>query len=412
MGLEWQLAWRNVWRNSRRTALTVAATVFAVFLVVVFVAMAAGVHGKMIEDSVRMHSGHLEVSGKGYLQNRTLDQYVRLRPAVVNALDAQHELAGWAPRVDGFALISKDSATQGVIVLGVDPRREASVSSLASRVEKGAFLPSGVKRGIVLGGRLARNIGARLGDELLLYSVAYSQEMAYELFTVTGILKLPELELDRRLSVISLRDAQDFFVYGNRVSEIALLATSADGLPALRDRILHALPQDEKAPIEVHLWNEVMPELEQFIFLDDAGMYIMLVILVVVVAFGILNTLLMSVLERTRELGVLLALGLRPIAIFRVVYLESLMLAVVGLAIGLAVALPTVLYMQGHPIPLGGDLAQATAWLGIEPIMTFKLKPLNPLGSVLTILSVAVIAALYPALKASRARPVDALRSL
>jgi len=412
MGLEGRLAWRNVWRNSRRTALTVAATVFAVFLVVVFVAMAAGVHGKMIEDSVRMHSGHLEVSGKGYLENRTLDQYVRLRPQLVTALDAQHELVGWAPRIDGFALASKGNATQGVMVLGLDRQREVTVSSLMSRVEKGEFLPAGVKRGIVLGGRLARNLGARLGDQVLLYSVAYSQEMAYELFTVTGLLKLPEPELDRRLSVISLRDAQDFFVYGNRVSEIALLAASADGLPALRERILRALPRDPEAPVEVHLWNEVMPELEQFIFLDDAGMYIMLVILVVVVAFGILNTLLMSVLERTRELGVLLALGLRPAAIFRVVYLESLLLAVVGLGIGLALALPTVLYMQGHPIPLAGDMAQATSWLGIEPVMTFKLKPLNPLGSVVTILGVAVVAALYPALKASRARPVDALRSL
>jgi ABC-type lipoprotein release transport system permease subunit len=179
---------------------------------------------------------------------------------------------------------------------------------------------------------------------------------------------------------------------------------------ALRAR-LHANGNGGSA-VEVHTWKEVIPELEQFIFLDDAGMYIMLVILVIVVGFGILNTILMAVLERKRELGVLLALGLRPGAIFRVVYLESLILAAVGLAIGLVLAFPIVLWFQAHPIPITGEMASATEWVGMDPVVTFKLKPLNPIGSAITILGVAALAALYPAIKASRARPVDALRSL
>ena len=126
----------------------------------------------------------------------------------------------------------------------------------------------------------------------------------------------------------------------------------------------------------------------------------------------ILNTLLMAVLERKRELGVVLALGLRPRRIFRIVYLESLVLALVGLVIGLAIALPLILYFQANPIPLTGEAAGAMELFGIEPQMTWKLKPLNPLGSIATILIVAVLAALYPAIKASRGRPVDALRSL
>jgi len=138
----------------------------------------------------------------------------------------------------------------------------------------------------------------------------------------------------------------------------------------------------------------------------------MLAILVVVVGFGILNTILMAVLERRREFGVVKALGLRPGAIFRVVYLESMMLALVGLGIGLALAFPLVLYFQANPITLTGNAVEAMELFGIEPQATWKLKPLNPVGSVLTILVVALVAALYPALKASRGRPVDALRSL
>jgi ABC-type lipoprotein release transport system permease subunit len=412
VGLELRLAWRNIWRNGRRTALTVAATVFAVFLVVMFVAMAAGVHEKMIEDSVRIHSGHLQLAGEGYLQDRTLEQYLELQPGLLEAIEQTPGVVGAAPRVVAFGLFSMGQATRGAILFGVDPEREASVSTLPERISQGAFLPTDVERPVVLGERLARRLGAEIGDPVLLYSVAYSLEMAYEIFTVAGLMRLPEPNLEGSLALIALADAQAFFVYGDRVSEVALLADDPDALgataAALRGRVTAFSPR----PVEVNTWNQVMPELEQFIFLDDAGMYIMLVILVVVVAFGILNTILMSVLERTRELGVLLALGLRPGAIFRMIYLESLMLAGIGLLLGLALAIPAVLWFQGHPVPLEGDMGQATELLGIEPIMTWKLKPLNPIGSSLTIFGVAALAALYPALKASRSRPVDALRSL
>jgi len=412
VGLEWRLAWRNIWRNSRRTALTLAATVFAVFLVVVFVAMAAGLHGKMIEDTVRVHSGHVQISGVGYLENRTLEQFLRLSPPVVQVLDSVPHLVAWAPRVVAFGLLSKESSTQGVALLGVDPKREPQVSTLSQRLVRGAFLPEGTQRGIVLGERLARNLGADPGDVLLLYSVAWTTEMAYELFTVTGVMRLPEPALDRKLAVLSLSDAQSFFVYGDRISEVAIRARNADDVPLLEKELARRLAASSPVPVEVHGWQEVMPELRQLIFLDDAGMYIMLAILVIVVAFGILNTLLMSVLERRRELGVLLALGLRPASLFRLVYLESLMLAAVGLAIGLALALPAVLLLQGHPIPLGGDVEAAARVFGMEPVVTFRLKPLNPLGSMATVFSVAALAAWLPARKASRARPVDALRGL
>jgi len=407
--LELRLAWRNVWRRPRRTGLTAAATVFAVVLVMFSVAMAAGTHEKMIEDGVRVNSGHVQVAGEGYLEKRTLEQFVVYDETLAALIDATPGVAGHAPRVVSFGLLSRDSATRGVAVVGLDPSLEATVTTVPDRVREGAFLAPDGRREIVLGQRLAAILGAEVGDEVLLYSVAYSLETAYDLFRLVGIVKFPEAVSDRSLALVSLRDAQEFFVYGDRVSEVAILARDSDAVPDVRSALRDALPV---GTIEIHTWRESLPELEQFIFLDDAGMYIMLVILVVVVGFGILNTILMAVLERKREFGVVLALGLRPAAIFRIVYLESLMLALLGLAIGLALAIPLVLYFQAHPVELEGAAAQATELFGVDPVMTWKLKRMNPIGSALTILGVAVLAALYPALKASRGRPVDVLRSL
>lgn len=412
MFLEARLAWRNVWRNPRRTALTVAATVFAVVLVVFFVAMAAGGHEKMIEDSVRVHSGHVSVVGQGYLEDRTLERFIRFDPSLIAVLQSTPGIRGYSPRVVGFGLLANDAATRGVAVLGVDPERESMVSTLPERLRRGVFVSPDKRRGIVLGERLAESLSVTLGDELLLYSIAYSLESAYELFTVVGVMKLPEPQLDRSVAVISLVDAQEFYVYADRVSEVAIIAGSAEEAPVVAASLARALPLLGGPPAESRTWDERMPELRQLIFLDDAGMFIMLAILVAVVGFGILNTMLMSVLERTREFGVVLAVGLRPGAVFRVVYFESMVLASVGLVIGLAMAIPLTLYFAEHPIPLTGAAAGAVELWGVEPVVTWKLKPLNPVGTALTIFAVAALAALHPALKASRGRPVDALRHM
>ena len=411
---ELRLAWRNVGRNPRRTALTVAATVFAVLLVVDFTALTRGMHEKMIEDSVRLRSGHAMLAAPGYLAERSLDYFIELDGAMIARLDAVSEAEGWAPRVVGLALVSQDVTSQGVALLGVDPRREASVTSLPNRIVEGSFLSADAERGareIVLGKRLAERIGADVGDQVLVYGVAYTLESAYELFTVVGLARVPNAKLERSMAVVAIADLQEFLAFGDRVSEIAVLAASAERTEPLRQALVSNVDGLVPAP-RVHPWPEVMPDLEQLLILDRAGLYIMLAILVVVVGFGILNTILMAVLERQRELGVMLALGLRPAAIFRVVLLESFLLAGLGLVLGLGLAIPIGLWMEANPIEMGEQLAGVSELMGVEPVIRSNLEFSTVWKSALVILVVAMAAAVYPAFRAGRANPVDALRSL
>ncbi len=415
MDIETRLAWRNVWRNPRRTALSVAATVFAVVLVVFMVGMADGSHERMIEDAVRLASGHVAISGKGYRNSMTLEQFVPWDGRVEAAIEAAEGVRAWAPRISSFALISLEERSHGGMVIGVDPARERDVTKFMENVHQGRFVaetPAPGQREVVLGRKLAERLAAELGDEVLFYGVAYSLETAYELFKVVGTMALPDPRLERNLAIIHIDVAREFYVYDDRITEVAILAESADLSGALRAELetLFAGPLGDE--LELQDYAEMMPGLVQLILIDDAGMYIMLAILIVVVGFGILNTILMAILERTRELGVILALGLKPLALFRMVYLESMMLAGVGLSIGLLLSVPVLAWLNGVEIPLTGDISKATEIWGMEPVLVFKLLPRNPIGSAITILVVAILAALYPALKASRARPVDALRSL
>jgi len=411
MKLEWRLAWRNVWRNPRRTGLTVAATVFAVALVVLSSALSTGMWDKIIDDTVGMASGHVTLTGPGYLEDRTLEQFTHLDEPLRSRLEEDPEIAGFAPRVNAFGLLSQADVTRGVMVMGLDPEIEKTVSSLPGRVKTGRFLRPKGSNEIVLGERLAQILQVEVGDELLLYSVAYSLESAYDLFRVVGLMRLPSPALDRGLALISLADAQAFFVYGDRLSEIAIRVQDAGDSATLAYELGRSL-DPERA--EAHAWQEVMPDLAQSVILDKAGMYLMIGILVLVVSFGIFNTILMAVLERKREFGVVLALGLPPRSIFRIVYIESILLAGVGLAVGLLVAIPLVLYLQANPISLADSQEMVAAFevVGAEPLISAKLVASNPLFSGLTILAVALIAALYPALRASRGRPVDVLRSI
>jgi putative ABC transport system permease protein len=406
-----RLAWRNIGRNKRRTALTLAAAVFAVVLVVQMISLTTGMHERMIEDNVRMHAGHLQITGAGYLDDRTLERFVSWTPRLAAAVDATPGVVAAAPRLNGFALLSRGDASQGVALLGVDPAREARVSTWPVRVARGAFLAGGGHE-ILLGEQLAEALGVDVGGEVLVYTVAYTLENVYELFTVRGVLRVPDATLGRSLALISLADAQALFVYGERVSEVALLARDAGRLDETRAAVAANIAPLSAEPLDVNPWPLVMPDLAQLLAIDNVQNYSMLAILVVVVGFVLLLTILMSVLERQRELGVLLALGLSPRAIFQLVYLESLLLSGAGLVLGLALALPAAAIMSHHPIRITGAAAEMSAQFGMEPVIAWRLDVWNPLITTGLMVALASLAALYPAAKAASARPVDALRSL
>ncbi|MAI78775.1 MAG: hypothetical protein CL917_07540 [Deltaproteobacteria bacterium] len=406
--LEFRLAWRSLGRNPRRTGLTLAATSFAMMLVVNMTGLSNGSHEEMVENGVRMASGHLSLMAPDHLEERTLEQPLAWTQSLRTHLESVPDIKGFAPRMDAFALVSHEESAQGMLIRGSDPTRENTVSEIEDRLTTGRFLRQGESREIVLGQKGAQTLGVELGDQVLLYGMAYSLESAYELFTVVGLVRFPDAELERTLAFISLEDAQAFFVYADRVTEVAILAEDSYQVEDLQNRLTQTLSNGD---LRVHTWQEVVPELDQIIAIDKGGMYLILLLLTVVVGFGILNTILMAVLERKREFGILLALGLKPSKIFKVVYLESLLLAGVGIVIGLAISIPMVLYLQAHPIPITGNAAEGISQLNIEVSITSKFRASNPIRSTLIMMGVAVVAAFYPALKASRGQPIDVVQN-
>lgn len=401
-------AWRNIGRNRRRSVLSALAIGFAFGLLVFSMSLQRGSYADMIQNTVRVQTGHLQIQKAGYWPERELSEW--LDPAgLLAAVDGLPHVIGVAPRVTTAALASKGEHTFGVAVLGIDPGREPKVSTLAGMVRKGAFLAPGNEDGALLGQTLAKNLGAAVGDEIVFIGQGADGSMAAGRLTVRGLFKTGMGDLDRSTMVAPLSTVQEAFSMPGGVTEIAVLLDSERSRPETERQIRSTLDGLGRADAVVLGWPTLMPGVEQGIRVDWTSGLIMYAVLVLVVGFGIANTFLMAYMERIHELGVLLALGMRPRRLSRLVYLESVLLVGLGIVIGLVIGVPVTLYYQMHGIDFGMDEA-VTAKYGMSSVIHPQLEPLVLVWACGIVLAISLAVAVYPALKAARIRPVEALR--
>ncbi len=405
-----QLAWRNLGRNRRRSALTMAAATFATALTLITLAMAKGSHERWIESTVRVYPGHYEVSLAGYREHRTLDYGMTLDAASQRELDELPLVEGWAPRLESWALAMPDregARGRPTWLIGVDPRREGELTKLGSSLE-GALERAGQGRGLVLGEVLARNLGVGPGDSVILIAPDYYGSQSADRFPVLGTLNIGLGDFDGYAALIDLETLQEFLEVGQSVSHVAFFVEDSDAVVPLGPHLASMFPDTN---YEVVSWEQLIPGVIQLMLLDDIGAWLSLAVIIVVVGFGLLNTVLMSVFERVHEFGVLRALGLKPRGVFGLVMLESFQLSLLGIALGFAVAVPLLLWFTEHPLPIAtGELAEMAKLFEIDPVLEVALSARQLIGTPLLLIVVALLAALPPALRAARGRPVDALR--
>lgn len=410
-----RIAWRNLGRRRVRTALTTAANVFAVFIAILNLSVGAGSHERWIEQGVRLYPGHLEVTAADWRDQRTLEYGMRLAPEDLTALESLPAGATWAPRLETWALAipdRDDSMGRAAMLVGVDPAREAAASRLAGLLASGRFFDGGDAPEVVLGSALARNLGVGVGERVILLSSDYYGSQAAGRFLVAGTLSVGEPELDGYLALARLGDLQAFLEFPDGVSHVAIFGRDSADVEPLRAALAAHFAEDGH---ELLTWRELLPDIVQFMRLDDIGNWLGNAILIGVVAFGLLNTVLMSVMERVREFGVMRALGVRRRQVFALVMLESALLSVLGTALGLALAVPLVLWLEGHPLPMTAlsEAADDVASLfGIEAVIMFRLTPWHWGALPALLLALALLASIPPALRACRGRPADALRTL
>jgi len=398
------LSWRNLWRNKKRTVIASASIFFAVLLAVL---MRSGQHGSyayMIHSSAKLFTGYLQVQGKGYWENRSLDKSISLPAAQIDSLAEIPHVTSVTPRLEAFALISHKANTKVAEVIGINPAVEDSMTGLRSRIAAGEYLTRDAG-GLLIGQGLAEVLNAGVGDSLVLYGQGYHGQIAAARLPVTGILKLPFPSMNNSLVYLSLPNAQNAFSAYGRITSLAIMVDNIRHLTAVENMIAAQL----KNKYTLMTWDEMMPDLVQNIELDNASGIIMLIILYIVIAFGVFGTVMMMTSERVKEFGILISVGMKKLKLIWVTTIETIFISFLGVVFGFLGSIPLIYYLHYNPIYFTGEAAKAYETLGIEPIMNFSTDPGIFFSQSLVVLIIALTTALYPLFFVSRLKPVKAI---
>ena len=411
MSIDVKMAWRNIWRNPRRTILTICAISFASLLLVFMLSFQFGSYETMINTSVKIQTGHLQVQAKEYQEKKSIRLVVPDPEKISEILDTIPNVEAYTYRCLAFSLISSKARTYGVAVTGIDPQHEARVSRLKALIRKGAFLTNDDTDQALVGALLAKNLRVTLGDELTVLGQARDGSIAATVVKVKGIFSSGIDEFDRAAIHIPLKTFQDVYAMRGAVHEVVVIADSLSNIDAIKHAIQDGLNSlGLQKSLIVLDWNELMPGLRQSIEMDLISGLIFYLLLVLVVAFSILNTFLMAIFERTKEFGVLMAIGTTPARLTKVLLIESMTLTFIGIAAGILIGSLVTLYFQAHGIDFSGA-SELLSQFGITGRMFPRLSLISAVSGPLAVLIITFCAALYPALKVRRLRPVEAMRA-
>ena len=402
-----KLAWRNIWRNKRRSLLTLAAVVFATVMAIAMRGIQLGTYALNIRTVVELFSGYLQLQEKGYQDNPTLNASFIINKNIKNALTNSQGVVSYAPSIYADGLVSFKDNSRGAAIFGIDPARENTVTTFVKNVNSGKFFTSDSSNEVVVGDQLLKNLDAEIGDNIVLLAQGYDGTLGNQKYKIVGTVKLGVQELESAIIFMGLRSAQSLLAMGNRINVIAI---KADKLNDLK-KIKLELSQKIKDPdVKVLMWDQVNPELKQAIQMDNISGIFFLGILIVIVAFGILNTVLMSVTERYREFGVVLAIGMPQAKLSSLVYIETIFITLLGLATGNIIGYIVNYYLIIHPIVFGGEIQKLYEIYHFLPQLKSTLEPSIFFNVSFSILAISIVSCFYPAYRVFKLEPMKGIR--
>lgn len=398
-----KLAFRNIFRQKRRSLFTILTMMGSFVLCSMAIGLVYGTYGKVINTFTKGHAGHMQIHAKSFLERPSLFKNFRDTDQLDKALSEDKRVIGFSPRVMSSVLISSGEKTTGGRLIGINPETEAKTTTIHQKVFEGAFLQNETTNNIVLGHALAKILDAKVGTSLVLMTQGADGSMSNDSFTVIGILSEESDSMEGRNAYVEIQVARDFLVLGSRTHEYVVSFSNYDEAYEISDEY-----QAKFKDLEVSPWQEIESEFYKAMKADQTGIWINLGILIFIVSIGVLNTVLMTILERTREFGILKAIGTRPKDIFIMVVLETAVLSLVSVFIGVFIAsfINYRLSLIGIPYPMPIEIGGMALHHLYSELNFFNLwVP----ALVVTLSSVGI--SIFPAIRASQIVPVKAIRS-
>lgn len=386
------LAWRNLWRNKRRTWITISSVVFAVVLALFLESMDRGSQEGMVRNSVQFGTGYIQIQDTLYNSEPSIDNTLWLEEDLLEKLQATHtEIATLIPRLQSYGLAAAAEKSRVVMINGVDAEREHLLNGLQDRLIEGEFATT--TNQIVIAAGLADYLELALGDTLVLLGQGFHGATAAGKYAISGIVQHPMPEMNQSMTYLSIEAAQWLFDAEQRLTSLIVHPKT----PNRHAQLAQTLREDERlSDYTVYTWEELMPELVRTVEFDQVATLIFLWILYVVIGFGIFGTVLTMTLEREKEFGVLISVGMHKWKLALVIFIETLAINLMGVLVGLLLSLPIIIYFYHNPIPLGEDMAGIMEEYGMDAVLPFSLDPEIFYQQGIIIFIISMIITIYP----------------
>lgn len=467
----YKIAWRNLWRNRRRTLITVASVFFAVFFALLMRSLQLGSYDHMFRNVIESYTGYIQVQNEDFKDNSTVDNSFELTPRIRQILLREKNVIDVIPRFESFALASSGALTKGVLVMGIDPEKETQLSNVKGRlvsyrlsartidslkrsglsekiilkldlfkeegyssesilqmdlgisdkeapsvmpvIKKTASFKNGYitagKQEALIGDRLAKYLKLDIGDTLILIGQGYHGATAAGTFRIAGIVRMPTSDIDNKIVYLPVDVCQELYNAPGMLTSLAL--SIKDNSDKVIDKMVTSLGKEVPAPLRLLGWREMNGLLINQMDADNKSGAIMIGILYLVIAFGIFGTVLMMTIERKREFGVLVAIGMQKSKLAAIVSLEMIYIGILGILSGIAMAFPSIIIGHYNPIRLSGEYAKVYESYGMEPVMPFMPVDYYFLWQSVIVAIIVGVAIIYPVRKIYKMKLINSLKA-
>ena len=394
-----------MWRNRSRTLITVAAIFFAVILSTTAESLKQGVFENLVKNVVSFYTGYIQVHKAGYQEEQILDNSFLQSGDIEKSISRDKNIAAFTPRLESFALASTEKLTKGCLVTGIAPESENNITFLKDKLVQGHYL-SRDDRTVLLAQGLADRLQLKVNDTLVLIGQGYHGATAAGKYPVKGLLKFGSPQLNDKILYMNLSSAQELFSAEGLITSYILSIRTDRYLDASAGTIRENLGQQ----YEVMTWEELLPDIRQHIATDSNNMKVVQGVLYLLICFGVFSTLLIMMLERKYEMGMLVAIGMKKSKLLLLFIAESVMTVLIGCLAGILASVPLIYYLYRHPIRIGGDTAKAYERFGFEAIFPASTDSTIFFYQALIVLMMGLLLSLYPVIKVLQLKPVIAMK--
>lgn len=406
------ISWRNVWRNKLRSLIMITAITLGLCAGIFASAFYLGMADQRIEKAIKTEISHVQIHQPEFLQSNDISKFIGQGGAIAAQISDMPSVTGVSPRIVIFSMIGSAETGSGVKIVGIYPDLERQTTNLHTKVIEGDYFEENKRNSIVIGHKLAEKLKVKLGSKVVITLQDVENNITSGAFRITGIFNSLNTGYDEGNVFVRYEDLARLTDFpAGACHEIAVLAKSNEEVDGLKQQIDNLLTgyQNDSAALQARTWYQVSPEMNYLVESMDLYMYIFIAIILLALLFGIINTMLMAVLDRAKELGMLMAIGMSRIRVFSMVVVETVFLSLTGGVAGIALGYLVAKYFETHRINLAA-WGEVYTDLGYDPFVYTTIEWSYLINTTVMVIITGIIASIYPAIKALKNDPAEALR--